>query len=79
MFGNLKKSMFFTYLNIRSNTIFHREESSHKVGKITNDKGRTKALPLFNIVVEMQAIVIGKEKEIRQMPSAKKAIPFFNI
>lgn len=30
VFGNLKKTMLFTYLIIRYSTIFHREESSHK-------------------------------------------------
>lgn len=38
VFGNLKKSMIFTYSNIISNSIFHREESSNKIGKITNDR-----------------------------------------
>lgn len=49
-----------------------------KIEKITDDKVRTKVLPFFNIVLEMWAIVISKEKEIRWISSAKKALPFFN-
>lgn len=30
VFGNQKKSMIFIYLNIKSNIIFHREESSYE-------------------------------------------------
>lgn len=30
VFGDLKNNMIFIYVNKRYNTIFHREESSHK-------------------------------------------------
>lgn len=61
VFGNLKKSMLFIYLIIRYSTIFHREESSHKNRKKLQ---MTTVLP-FLTVVEIQAIVIGNENEMR--------------
>lgn len=74
----LENNMISIYLNKRHNSTFHKEENSYKNRKNTGDKCRPKVLPYFNIVLEMWAIVIGKEKEIRWVPPAKEDIPFFN-